>query len=41
MNPPEGKLDGREVAYNHKKAPHQGIHVNVADLPEIEFWCIE
>ena len=41
INPPQGKLDGREVAYDDRKAPHQGIHVNLADLPEIQFWCIE
>ncbi|CAF9922466.1 MAG: hypothetical protein HETSPECPRED_005080 [Heterodermia speciosa] len=41
MNPPEGKLDGREVAYDHRKAPHPGFHVNVADLPVIDFWCVE
>lgn len=40
INPAEGKLDGRELAYG-KKVPHPGIRVNVEELPEIEFWCIQ
>ncbi|KAL8950525.1 MAG: hypothetical protein Q9222_003448 [Ikaeria aurantiellina] len=41
MNPPGGRLDGREVAYKHKKTPHPGIRVKVEELPEIEFQCVE
>ncbi|KAI4121166.1 MAG: hypothetical protein LQ338_006529 [Usnochroma carphineum] len=41
INPPEGRLDGRQVAYNRKKTPHPAIRVNVEELPEIEFWCVE
>ena len=40
INPAEGKLDGRELAYRNK-APYPGIRVDVEKLPEIEFWCIQ
>ncbi|KAL8740395.1 MAG: hypothetical protein Q9190_006903 [Brigantiaea leucoxantha] len=41
INPPGGKLDGREMAYKHKKTPHAGIRVKVEELPEIRFECVE
>lgn len=41
MNPPGGRLDGREMAYSRKKTPHPGIRVHVEALPEIRFECVE
>lgn len=42
MNPPGGgRLDGREVAYHHRKSPHRGIRLDVKSIPDIDFWCTE
>lgn len=39
--PGRGKLDGREIAYKQWKTPHPGLCVNVEELPEISFRCVE
>ncbi|KAL8826338.1 MAG: hypothetical protein Q9170_007442 [Blastenia crenularia] len=41
MNPPGGILDGRTIAYKHHKTPHPGFNINVMELPEIRFECVE
>ncbi|KAL8671363.1 MAG: hypothetical protein Q9168_004145 [Polycauliona sp. 1 TL-2023] len=41
INPNGIKLDGRELAYKSKKTPHPGIRVDIDELPELAFECIE
>ncbi|KAL8974171.1 MAG: hypothetical protein Q9197_001592 [Variospora fuerteventurae] len=42
INPPgRGKLDGREILYKRRKTPHPRLLMNVEELPEIEFRCVE
>lgn len=41
MNPPGGRLNGREIAYSRKKTPHPGIRADVEALPEIRSECVE
>lgn len=41
MNPPTGKLDGKKVAYRQSKNPHPPIMLDVKNLHDIDFWCVE
>ena len=41
MNPPTGKLDGRKVAYRRSKNPHPPIMLDVKNVQDIDFWCVE
>ncbi len=41
MNPPNGRLDGRELIYRTNKSPHPRIDLHPENLPDIDFWCVE
>lgn len=41
INPLTGRLDGREVIYRQYKNPHPRIKLDLKDLPDIDFWCVE